>query len=104
MLVTAGGLVTPAPPLMTVRNSPGAILNWQSFSIAAGNKVYFDQVNAASKVLNRVTGNDPSLIFGSLASNGQVWLLNPNGVLFGQGARVDVASLVTSTLKIGDGL
>ncbi|KPF47910.1 hypothetical protein IP87_09350 [beta proteobacterium AAP121] len=88
--------------LMTVKNSPGAILNWQSFSIAAGAGVHFQQANAASKVLNRVVGRDPSLLLGSLTSNGQVWLLNPNGVLFGQGARVDVAGLVASTLRLPD--
>lgn len=87
---------------LTVRNSPNAILNWNSFSIGAGNAVRFDQVNAASQVLNRVTGTDPSAILGSLSSNGRVWLLNPNGVLFGQGARVDVAGLVTSTLNLND--
>ena len=87
---------------MTVRNSNGAILNWGSFNIGAAAGVHFDQVNAASKVLNRVTGTDPTQIFGRLGSNGQVWLLNPNGVLFGQGARVDVAGLVTSTLRLND--
>ncbi|WP_201494875.1 YDG domain-containing protein [Rubrivivax sp. A210] len=87
---------------MTVRNTPGAILNWQSFSIGAANSVYFDQASAASKVLNRVTGQDPSHILGALGSNGQVWLLNPNGVLFGREARVDVAGLVASTLRLGD--
>ena len=56
----------------------------------------------ASQVLNRVTGNDPSAILGSLSSNGRVWLLNPNGVLFGQSARVDVAGLVTSTLNLNN--
>jgi len=89
-------------PLLTVRNTPNAILNWQSFSIGAGNSVYFDQASASSKVLNRVVGNDPSQIFGSLGSNGQVWLLNPNGVLFGASARVDVGSLVVSTLRLND--
>lgn len=87
---------------MLVRNSPGAVLNWQSFSIGAAAGVHFDQASAASKVLNRVTGQDPSAIFGSLTSNGQVWLLNPNGVLFGAGARVDVAGLVASTLRLND--
>ncbi|MCV2422788.1 YDG domain-containing protein [Paucibacter sp. DJ2R-2] len=87
---------------MTVRNSQGAILNWQNFSIGSGASVYFDQSNSSSKVLNRVLGNDPSQILGQLSSNGQVWLLNPNGVLFGRDARVDVASLVTSTLRIND--
>ena len=87
---------------MTVRNTPGAILNWQGFSIGASAGVHFEQANAASKVLNRVSGPEPSLILGSLTSNGQVWLLNPNGVLFGQGARVDVGSLVAGTLRLAD--
>jgi filamentous hemagglutinin family protein len=60
------------------------------------------RAGAASQVLNRVTGNDPSAILGSLSSNGRVWLLNPNGVLFGQSARVDVAGLVTSTLNLNN--
>lgn len=87
---------------LTITNSANALLNWQSFSIGSDAAVRFEQPNAASRVLNRVTGNDPSAIFGQLSSNGQVWLLNPNGVLFGQGARIDVAGLVASTLNIGD--
>jgi filamentous hemagglutinin family protein len=94
--------VATAGDRMTVTNSSGAILNWQSFSIGARQGVHFQQPDVASKVLNRVVGNDPSQIFGSLSSNGQVWLLNPNGVLFGQGARVDVAGLVASTLHLAD--
>src|SRR5688572_16673565 len=54
---------------MTITNSPNAVLNWDSFSIGGENAVRFDQANAASKVLNRVVGNDPSSIFGSLSSN-----------------------------------
>ncbi|HSW03224.1 filamentous hemagglutinin N-terminal domain-containing protein, partial [Aquabacterium sp.] len=87
---------------MTVVNSPQAVLNWNSFSIGTNQSVYFQQSSATSQVLNRVVGNDPSQILGSLGSNGRVWLLNPNGVLFGQGARVDVAGLVTSTLRLND--
>ena len=87
---------------MTVRNTNGSILNWQEFSIGRDAKVYFEQANSSSKVLNRVIGNDPSQIFGQLGSNGQVWLLNPNGVLFGRDARVDVGSLVVSTLRLND--
>lgn len=87
---------------LTVTNSANAILNWQQFSIGSGQTVQFVQPDATSRVLNRVVGNDPSQIFGSLTSNGQVWLLNPRGVLFGQGARVDVAGLVASTLNISD--
>jgi filamentous hemagglutinin family protein len=87
---------------MTVTNSQQAILNWGSFSIGQGAAVYFQQPNASSQVLNRVTGGDPSAILGSLGSNGKVWLLNPNGVLFGTTARVDVAGMVASTLRISD--
>lgn len=87
---------------MTVRNTPNAVLNWESFSIGAGNGVHFEQAGATSKVLNRVVGNDPSSILGRLSSNGAVWLLNPNGVLFGENARVDVASLVASTLALSN--
>lgn len=87
---------------MTVSNSANALLNWQQFSIGASQAVHFAQPAASSKVLNRVVGSDPSAILGSLSSNGQVWLLNPNGVLFGAGARVDVAGLVASTLRISD--
>jgi filamentous hemagglutinin family protein len=87
---------------LTVNNTPNAIINWNTFSIGAGNAVRFDQASASSQVLNRVTGNDPSAILGSLSSNGRVWLLNPNGVLFGQGARIDVASFVTSTLNLNN--
>ncbi len=87
---------------MTITNSPNAILNWQSFSIGAQNGVRFQQENSASQVLNRVAGNDPSQILGSLSSNGRVWLINPNGVLFGQNARIDVAGMVASTLDIAN--
>ena len=87
---------------MTVTTSSNAALNWQSFSIGAGQSVRFDQPNASSQVLNRVLGNDPSRIFGQLSSNGRVWLLNPNGVLFGPTARVDVAGLVASTLNLSN--
>lgn len=87
---------------MTVTNSQNALLNWQSFSIGANGRVNFVQPSATSQVLNRVTGPDASSILGSLQSNGRVWLLNPNGVLFGQSARIDVAGLVASTLVVSD--
>lgn len=103
MTVAAGqAAATLSGNTLTVRNTPDTILNWNSFSIGAGNAVRFEQAGASSQVLNRVTGNEASAILGSLSSNGRVWLLNPNGVLFGQGARVDVAGLVVSTLGLGN--
>lgn len=87
---------------MTVTNSPHAVLDWQAFSVGARNSVHFAQQSAASQVLNRVVGNDPSAILGSLSSNGGVWLVNPHGVLFGANARIDVGALVASTLPLSN--
>ncbi|CAG1006704.1 partial Heme/hemopexin-binding protein, partial [Anaerolineae bacterium] len=87
---------------LTVTNTPNAIINWQQFGINANETVRFVQQSAASAVLNRVTGADPSHILGTLQSNGRVFLINPAGIMFGQGAVVDVAGLVASTLNITD--
>jgi len=85
---------------MTITNSPDTILEWQAFSIGADHSVHFQQQDDSSQILNRVAGDDPSQIFGSLSSNGGVWLINPQGILFGENARIDVGSLVASTLEI----
>ena len=87
---------------MQATTSPGAIINWNSFSIASGQTVRFDQLTAGSAVLNRVTGNSASNILGTLQSNGRVFLLNPNGIVFGAGSRVDTAGLLASTLNLSD--
>ena len=87
---------------LTVTNSPGSIINWQGFSIGAGETTRFVQQSAASAVLNRVVGADPSSILGALQSNGRVFLVNPNGIIFGAGAQIDTAGLVASTLNIMD--
>ena len=88
--------------VFSITNTPGAIINWQSFNIGAGEVTRFIQQGADSAVLNRVLGQDPTKILGALQSNGKVFLINPNGILFGQGARVDVNGLVASTLNISD--
>jgi filamentous hemagglutinin family protein len=67
--------------LQIKQNSQVLGLNWNSFSIGAGNKVVFEQPNSTAVAINRVIGNSRSEIFGSLQANGQVFLLNPNGVL-----------------------
>lgn len=87
---------------LTITNTPGSILHWQSFSIGTGETTRFVQQDASSAVLNRVIGQDPSAILGTLSSNGRVFLLNPNGILFGRDARIDVAGLVASTLNLSD--
>jgi filamentous hemagglutinin family protein len=88
--------------VFTITNSPNAIINWNSFSINAGEMVRFIQQNSSSSVLNRITGQDPSRIMGALQSNGRVFLINPNGIMFGAGSQVNVAGLVASTLAISN--
>jgi filamentous hemagglutinin family protein len=88
---------------MTVnQSSQNAAINWQNFSIGKGEAVLFVQPNSNSVALNRVLGSDPSSILGSLTANGKVFLVNPNGILFGRGASVNVGSLVASTLNVSD--
>lgn len=88
---------------MTItQTTPNVAINWQSFGIKAGESVQFVQPGSSSVALNRVVGANPSSILGSLSSNGQVFLVNPNGILFGQGASVNVGGLVASTLGITD--
>ncbi|MFS2134599.1 YDG domain-containing protein [Duganella sp. Dugasp56] len=86
----------------SITNTPNTIINWQSFSVASDEITRFIQQSADSKVLNRITGQDPTQILGSLQSNGKVFLINPNGVMFGAGSRVDVNGLVASSLAISN--
>lgn len=79
-----------------------AIMNWQDFNIGAGAQVRFKQPNASAVALNRVVGGEASAIYGKLSSNGKVFLVNPQGVLFGAGAQVDVGGLVVTSLGISD--
>ncbi|MEW6022698.1 MAG: filamentous hemagglutinin N-terminal domain-containing protein [Pseudomonadota bacterium] len=84
------------------QTSDKAVLNWQSFSIGEGGYVQFVQRDANSVALNRVVGSDPSAILGNLSANGQIFLVNQNGIFFGHSAKVDVAGIVATTLDIKD--
>jgi filamentous hemagglutinin family protein len=84
------------------QNTNKAVINWQGFSIGSGETVNFIQPSAQSSTLNRVIGHEKSLINGALNANGQVFVINSNGVLFGKGASVSVKGLVASTLNIKD--
>lgn len=79
-----------------------AILNWQQFNIRPGEVTRFVQPSATSLALNRIHDLSPSQIFGSLQANGSVILLNPNGVLFGPNAQVNVNGLIASSLNMSD--
>lgn len=102
-----GGSVTVGTPtaggtqLGITQQSTRAIIDWQGFSIGQGHGVNIAQPSAASVLLNRVTGGDPSTIAGSLTANGRVFLVNPNGVLFTNTSSVNVGGLVASTLSLG---
>ncbi len=88
---------------LTINQTSGtAILNWRDFNIAAGNSVVFRQPDANAVALNRIYDPNVTRIDGSLQANGQVYLINPNGLLFGSTARVDVGGLIASTLNIAD--
>ena len=78
-----------------------AIIDWQDFSIGSSEQVDF-QLSQGGVTLNRVTGNDVSQIFGKLTSNGDLWLINPNGILFGANAQVDVNGLLATTSDISN--
>ncbi|NTV67688.1 MAG: filamentous hemagglutinin N-terminal domain-containing protein, partial [Chlorobaculum sp.] len=82
------------------QGSARAVLDWRSFDISPGELVQFIQPGASSVALNRITGGDATTILGQLTANGRVFISNPNGVVFGQGAKVDVAGLLATTLSI----
>ncbi|OCL86790.1 Heme/hemopexin-binding protein precursor [Aliarcobacter thereius] len=77
-----------------------AIVNWQSFSVGKNEVVNFNQPNINSSILNRVVGFDKSFIDGAINSNGKVFLVNPNGVVFSKDAVINVGGLVASTRDI----
>ncbi|MBL8990138.1 MAG: filamentous hemagglutinin N-terminal domain-containing protein, partial [Phycisphaerae bacterium] len=86
----------------TITAANNTVINYQQFSIAPGATVRFIQPDSASRVLNRVTGPDPSTIAGSLIANGIVYIVNPAGVYFRQGALVDVAGIYAAAGHIAD--
>ncbi|WGE31054.1 ESPR-type extended signal peptide-containing protein (plasmid) [Edwardsiella tarda] len=84
------------------QGSQNMVVNWDSFDIARDHTVQFYQPNSSAVALNRVIGGHESQIMGNLNANGQVFLVNPNGVLFGKDARVNTAGLLATTADIPD--
>lgn len=79
-------------------------IDWQSFNIGANNSVRFNQPGATSVALNNIHQADPSRILGKLTANGQVYLVNQNGFVFGKDSQINANSLVATTLGISDGV
>ncbi|ELS7814202.1 filamentous hemagglutinin N-terminal domain-containing protein, partial [Escherichia coli] len=97
----SGSIQTPSGNQMNIhQNSQNMVANWNSFDIGKGNTVQFYQPNSSAVALNRVVGGGESKIMGNLKANGQVFLVNPNGVLFGKDASVSTSGFVASTRDI----
>ena len=103
--VTSGAAtaVSNGSTLTVNQTTDQAILNWQSFNISADGKVIFNQPSSTAIALNKIYQASPSAIFGSLTANGQVYLINPNGFVFGASSSVNVAGLVASSLGMTKG-
>ncbi|WP_198433350.1 filamentous hemagglutinin N-terminal domain-containing protein, partial [Burkholderia ubonensis] len=84
------------------QGSQNAALNWNTFNIGRDASVTFNQPSAQSVALNRVASANPSQIYGALNANGKLILINPNGVVFGQGAQINAAGLIATTKALSD--
>lgn len=84
------------------QSSHKGIINWDDFSIGAGELTEFMQPGADAATLNRVVSGNPSAIQGALRANGKIFVINPNGIMVGPGGSIDVAGLVLSTLDMSD--
>ncbi|HEX7342328.1 MAG TPA: filamentous hemagglutinin N-terminal domain-containing protein, partial [Rhodanobacteraceae bacterium] len=75
-------------------------LNWQTFNVGKNASVIFKQPSFSAVALNRILDQNPSKIFGKVSSNGQIFLINTHGIIFGASAQLNVGGLVASTLDL----
>ena len=103
-VVTAGSASIAQSGSVTniTQSTQKAAINWQNFSIGTSETVNFNQPSVSSVTLNRVIGNEKSIIDGALNANGQVFILNSNGVLFSKNASINTAGLVATTMNLSD--
>jgi filamentous hemagglutinin family protein len=95
--------ITGAGPQTRIQQSSDrAVIDWRSFGIGAAEQVLFQQPSVRSATLNRVTGDQTSVLLGRLDANGQVFLVNPNGIVIGRGAQINVGSLIASTSNVSN--
>ena len=100
-IVSGSAEITTSGNTMNItQSSDKVVAHWQDFSIGHGNEVNFIQPSQSSVALNKVLGSNVSLIQGALNANGQVFLINPNGITFSSQAQVNVGGLVASTQNI----
>jgi filamentous hemagglutinin family protein len=98
----AASVVANGTQLTVTESTSSAAINWNTFNIGSAAGVTFVQPGSSSVILNRVLSADPSQIYGTMTSNGIVFLINPQGIVFGQGAEVNVGGLVASSLSLSD--
>lgn len=104
LVAGSAGFDRNSPNTLTVtQQSQNAIVNWQDFSVHAGETTRFVQPNSNANILNRVVGDNVSSIYGSLQGNGNVFLINPHGVVVGPDGVVKTGSFTASTLNTPDG-
>lgn len=104
-VVTAGqgSISTPNASTTVIQQGSNVLgLDWQSFNVGAQERVQFNQPSSSAVALNRILDQSPSQIFGRVDANGRVVLLNPNGIVFGRTAQLNVGSLVASSLKLAN--
>lgn len=85
-----------AKPVMTIEQTKGqnrAFISWDTFNIGKDATVNIKQHSGADLLVNAVRGNSMSEIAGKLNATGNVALINPNGVIFMNGAQVNVGGL-----------
>lgn len=97
VVIGQGMLDQQSSTLTVTQQTDKLAINWDSFDIAHGHSVIYAQPGSQSIALNQVQGQSASQIYGRLQANGQVFLLNPRGILFGKEAQVNVGGLVAST-------
>ena len=85
-----------------VQQTNSLVIDWRTFDIAPNEFTEFHQPSASAIALNRVGGNAPSQIFGKLIANGNIVIVNSNGILFGRGSEVNINSLIATTADISN--
>ena len=103
VIVSGSGGIASAGTTTTINQATQRIsLNWSTFNVGAAETVRFNQPSASALAINRIADVNGSRILGKLQANGQVYLINPHGLIFGAGSQVNVGGLVASTLDIAD--
>ena len=96
-----GGITVPSSSITQIQQlTNNLVIDWQSFNVSADELVQFSQPSSSSAVLNRINDISPSEIFGTIDANGLVFLMNQNGVVFGEGSRIQVGGLIATNLDV----